>query len=134
MRRDDVFKRKKEQYEYNLNRTFLIEKKKERDRLLEEDLKEARREFEEKKLNMDGNNMSMDGNQDVSDVGGNNDGDNMGEDPEDDKTFKEEKFINEWLANKSLIEIPPEIQLDEDNDIEMNIEDFVHSDDQPVHM
>ena len=76
----------------------------------------------------------MDGNQDVSDVGGNNDVDNMGEDPEEDKTFKEEKFINEWLSNKSAIEVPPEIQLDEDNDIEMNIEDFVHGDDQPIHM
>ncbi len=114
-----------------MNRSFLIDKKKERDKLLEEDLREAKREFEEKKNNMDGVNNSMDGNQDLSD-GGHNDGD-MGDDQEE-KSFNEEKFINDWLSNKSVIEIPPEIQLDEDNDIEMNIEDFINNDDGNVHM
>lgn len=140
VRRDDIYKRKLEQYYYIENRNALLEKQIEREKNKQEALQNAKAEFEEKLLNMQGgddggDNINMDGNMDMSSKVI-NDNNNMDAEPEYDEEgnlivkkdptiFDEEEWIKNYEMNLSVIEIPEEIIPDLDLDIEVKIEDIL---------
>lgn len=139
VRRDDIYKRKLEQYYYIENRNALIEKQKERDKNKQEALIIAKAEFEEKLFNMqdmnDGAdnmdmNMNMDhdnkvNNDNVADMEPEYDEDGNLIIKKDPNVFDEEEWIKNYELNLSVIEIPEEIVPDLDLDIDVKIEDIL---------
>ena len=131
-----MYKRKKLQYEYVENRNFLINKQKERDDLMNEDLEAAKiafdeelqRKREEMEQNMEEGNPNESENMEMNNEEnheGNEEKEGEEVEKEDPNVFNEKKWKSEWLADKSLIEIPAEIVLDLDEDIEMDIEELL---------
>lgn len=139
VRRDDIYKRKLEQYYYIENRNALIEKQKERDKNKQEALIIAKAEFEEKLFNMqdmnDGaDNMDMNMNMDHDNKVNNDNVVDMEPEYDEDgnliikkdpNVFDEEEWIKNYELNLSVIEIPEEIVPDLDLDIDVKIEDIL---------
>lgn len=107
---------------------------------MKEELEIARQEWEDEQQrlkdemqdNMDNNPEQTQNNESDVNKTSNNEEKEEKEDNEEievkDNVFNEEKWIANWLLDKSVIEIKDEITPDEDNDIELNIEDYMEKD------
>ena len=117
---------------------MLIAKKSYRDEQKNQELAIAKENFEIEKAerlaaldnktddNLDGTNkFDNDNNVDMNDEPEYDDDGNLIEKKINKDEFDEKTWLANWENDKSVIEIPEEIELDEDNDIDIDIEKII---------
>lgn len=119
LRKEDVEKRKRHQYDYMANRNALIQKRENRTKQRTEEFDQAKALWIEDRQKLDDQGLNTSGDHKGTD---NNLADDLDDNKPKETEFNEDDWVTKWELDKSVIEIPDEIILDEDNDIELALD------------
>lgn len=104
-----MLRRKKAYFDYETNRNNMILKKEQREELFKEELSLAKAQFDEEKQGRQGQ------------IEDETQGEAEGKD-----VFNEEEWILKWEENKSVIDIPEDLENEVDNDYDYTQEEVLN--------